>query len=507
MKKAALICVTRNNAEKLQTTLNAIIRNTNPEHYDLIIIDNASSDSTLGIYQLPTLADNITIVRSGKNLHWVGGINLGIEMTKGYQYVGFLNDDIEVCPNWLENFFDVLDCNPNVAAVGPLTSNTRDWQGYDNVRKKWPDWGLPECGGIDRGNLPKMYDYIKSNGSGMTISDSLAFFCILIRRSVVDEVGGLDCNLDKFYSWGWWRNDNYFSKIIFSGYKLAISKRTYIIHHEFNELKPIFSQEWMQLEEPCVTICCFTYNQQEFIRDALESFLAQKTDFPVEILIHDDASTDNTPQIIKEYLVKYPNIFRAIFQKENQFQSGNKKVFSDVLCNLKSDFIALCDGDDYWIDYYKLQKQVSLLKENSTHSSNFHDTILVDRFKKPNNKLFGRKTAKIFYDLYDILENCFIHTSSFVFRKSSLKNIPSIFYELPSGDWSLFALLAQNGAIGYIRNTMSCYRINDSGIWQTKTDGEKNYSTRFIYETFAKYFKMDSKASEIIQHKLLELNI
>ena len=101
MKKAALICVTRNNAEKLQTTLNSIILKTNPEHYDLFIIDNASSDSTLGIYQLPTLADNITIVRSGKNLNWVGGINLGLEMTRGYQYVGFLNDEIEVCPNWL----------------------------------------------------------------------------------------------------------------------------------------------------------------------------------------------------------------------------------------------------------------------------------------------------------------------------------------------------------------------------------------------------------------------
>ena len=108
MKKAALICVTRNNAEKLQTTLNSrIILNTKAEDYDLIIIDNASNDSTLGIYQQRVLAEHITIVRSGKNLNWVGSVNLGLEMTSGYQYVGFLNDDIEVCPNWLENFFDV----------------------------------------------------------------------------------------------------------------------------------------------------------------------------------------------------------------------------------------------------------------------------------------------------------------------------------------------------------------------------------------------------------------
>jgi len=228
MKKAALICVTRNNAEKLQTTLNSIIRNTNPEHYNLFIIDNASTDSTLGIYQQRVLAENITIVRSGKNLHWVGGINLGIEMTKGYQYVGFLNDDIEVCPNWLENFFDVLDCNPKVAAVGPLTSNTRDWQGYDNVRKKWSGWGLPECSEIDRNNVSQMYGYTKSNGSGITISGMLAFFCVLFKRNVIDEIGPLDSDFTEVYLGD---DDDYCDRIEKAGYKLALSVRTYVAHY------------------------------------------------------------------------------------------------------------------------------------------------------------------------------------------------------------------------------------------------------------------------------------
>lgn len=192
MKKAALICVTRNNAEKLQTTLNSIIQNTKPEDYDLIIIDNASSDATLGIYQQSVLAEHITIVRSGKNLNWVGGINLGLEMTKEYQYVGFLNDDIEVCPNWLENFFDVLDCNPDVAAVGPLTSNTRDWQGYDSIRLKFPQWEYPDLTNIDRNNVAEMHANIKNNGVGCTISDSLSFFCVVLRSSAVETVGLLD---------------------------------------------------------------------------------------------------------------------------------------------------------------------------------------------------------------------------------------------------------------------------------------------------------------------------
>jgi O-antigen biosynthesis protein len=228
MKKVALICVTRNNAEKLQVTLNSIVTRTNKDLYDLFIIDNASSDSTLGIYQLPVLADNITIVRSGKNLNWVGGINLGLKMTKGYQNVGFLNDDIEVCPNWLENFIDVLDCNPQVAAVGPITSNTRDWQGYDNVRKKWPGWNLPELRGVDRNNVLEMYGYIKTNGSGISILGMIAFFCVLLKRPVIDEIGVLDADFSEIYLGD---DDDYCDRIKRTGRKVALSTRTYVAHY------------------------------------------------------------------------------------------------------------------------------------------------------------------------------------------------------------------------------------------------------------------------------------
>jgi GT2 family glycosyltransferase len=189
MKKAALICVTRNNAEKLQTTLNSNIQNTKAEDYDLIIIDNASSDSTLGIYQLPVLADNITIVRSGKNLNWLGGINLGLQMTRGYQYVGFLNDDIEVCPNWLGNFFDVLDCNQDVAAVGPLTSNSRDWQGYDRLKDQYQ---LAPMVAANRADVASMHREIQNNGAGIFFNDPLSFACVLFRRNAIEKVGALD---------------------------------------------------------------------------------------------------------------------------------------------------------------------------------------------------------------------------------------------------------------------------------------------------------------------------
>mgnify|MGYP002629597179 CR=1 FL=1 len=222
MKKVALICVTRNNAEKLQVTLNSIVTRTNKDLYDLFIIDNASSDSTLGIYQLPVLADNITIVRSGKNLHWVGGINLGLEMTKGYQYVGFLNDDIEVCPNWLENFIDVLDCNPLVAAVGPITSNTRDWQGYDRLKDKYQLAPMEET---NRADVAAMHREIQNSGAGIFFNDPLSFACVLFRRNAIEKVGALD---NAFIETNCGENEDYCFRLLDAGMSLALSMKTYV---------------------------------------------------------------------------------------------------------------------------------------------------------------------------------------------------------------------------------------------------------------------------------------
>lgn len=228
MKRAALICVTCNNAEKLRRTLTSIVQRTNPAHYDLIVIDNASTDATLGIYQQHVLADNITIVRSGKNLHWVGGINLGLEMTKNYENVGFLNDDIEVCPGWLENFCDILDRSPDTGAVGPLTSSSRDWQSYDRVRAKCPEFNFPELKEIDRHDVLAMHNSLKSLTMPLKIKGMLAFFCVLFRRSVIDRAGLLDPDFTEIYLGD---DDDYCERIERIGYNLALSPQTYVAHY------------------------------------------------------------------------------------------------------------------------------------------------------------------------------------------------------------------------------------------------------------------------------------
>jgi glycosyltransferase involved in cell wall biosynthesis len=116
--------------------------------------------------------------------------------------------------------------------------------------------------------------------------------------------------------------------------------------------------------DPLVSICCITYNHEKYIQQCLEGFLIQKTTFLFEILIHDDASTDRTADIIREYETKYPDIIKPIYQTENQYSKG---VIVSAVYNwprAKGKYIALCEGDDYWIDSYKLQKQVDFMEAN-----------------------------------------------------------------------------------------------------------------------------------------------
>ncbi|HKK83432.1 MAG TPA: glycosyltransferase, partial [Atribacterota bacterium] len=143
-----------------------------------------------------------------------------------------------------------------------------------------------------------------------------------------------------------------------------------------NNPVPIADQNWERNISPLVTIGCITYKHEKYIRDSIEGFLIQKTTFPVEIIIHDDASPDKTPEIISEYEQKYPNLFFTIFQDENQFSIGNTPIFGNFIYpKSRGKYIAFCEGDDYWSDPLKLQKQVDFLEENPDYSLCSHETF------------------------------------------------------------------------------------------------------------------------------------
>lgn len=141
------------------------------------------------------------------------------------------------------------------------------------------------------------------------------------------------------------------------------------------------------MENPFVSICCLTYNHESYIRQCLDGFVMQKANFPIEILIHDDASTDGTQDIIREYEVKYPNIIKPIYQKENQYSKGVKVSLVYNYPRAKGKYIALCEGDDYWTDPYKLQKQVDFLESHPDYVMCSHD---VDIYFQKKTYIFVR---------------------------------------------------------------------------------------------------------------------
>src|SRR5690554_6611920 len=141
-------------------------------------------------------------------------------------------------------------------------------------------------------------------------------------------------------------------------------------------LSPLCEHSWDNNIEPLVSICSITYNHGPYIRQCLDGFLMQKTTFPVEILIHDDASTDGTEEIIREYKVKYPHIIKPLYEVENQWIKGRRGSAVFNFPRAQGKYIALCEGDDYWTDPFKLQKQVEFLEENLDYSACTHSNYI-----------------------------------------------------------------------------------------------------------------------------------
>lgn len=139
-------------------------------------------------------------------------------------------------------------------------------------------------------------------------------------------------------------------------------------------------------EKVLVSVCCTAYNHAKYIRSCLDGFVNQKTDFKYEVIVHDDASTDNTANIIREYADKYPEIIKPIFQK-NQYSKGVPIYEKFIFPKCTGKYIAYCEGDDYWCNENKLQKQVDVLERNPEYVACVHQTKTLDLKRKPFCKM------------------------------------------------------------------------------------------------------------------------
>lgn len=216
-----------------------------------------------------------------------------------------------------------------------------------------------------------------------------------------------------------------------------------------------------------VSISCITYNHEPYIRQCLDGFVMQKTNFKFEVLIHDDASTDGTANIIREYLDKYPNLIKPIFQAENQYSKGIAISQTYNCPRAKGKYIALCEGDDYWTDPYKLQKQVDFLEANPEYSMCFANAIEHWEDGSKDDKCFSNIEDRD-YTGVEIYENWIVPTASVLYRKEIV--FSERYKEIRSnknfifGDIVLFLTCAEFGKLRGMSDVVSVYRRHEGGI-------------------------------------------
>ncbi len=217
------------------------------------------------------------------------------------------------------------------------------------------------------------------------------------------------------------------------------------------------------MERPTVTVACAAYNHAAYIADAIDGLLIQKTEFPVEIIIYDDASTDGTADIIRAYAEKYPDRITAILQSENQWSKG-KTLLDFLFSKANGEYIAICEGDDYWTDPLKLQKQVQAMKEHPELDVCASCTAL-----ESDGKIIGycapaKEDTVLSMDQVILGGGDFVSTCSLMIRTDAMMRTPD-FTKIMYIDYVFQMNSALRGGMLYLSDCMSVYRTFTSNSW------------------------------------------
>lgn len=262
-------------------------------------------------------------------------------------------------------------------------------------------------------------------------------------------------------------------------------------------------------EHPLVSIQCTVYNHEPYLRQCLDGFVMQQTNFRFEVIIHDDASTDGSADIIREYAAKYPDIFRPIFQTENQYSQGIDIYSTYLFPRALGRYIALCEGDDYWTDPLKLQKQVDFLEANPEYSMCFGNIEIEDpkcEYRKQlsvdyiqcNSTLCKLDERQAFYAI--LTNKCRIQTLTVVFRRGIIDKIAPNEVSFLMGDTPMWLDLSQLGKIKYFNDVFGVYRILGNSA-----SHNVNHRARFVlsmYEMRVYYcYKYNFEIPNIVKHK------
>lgn len=209
---------------------------------------------------------------------------------------------------------------------------------------------------------------------------------------------------------------------------------------------------------PLVTIRCLVYNHEPYLRQCLDGFVMQKTNFPFEAIVHDDASTDRSAEIIREYAEKYPNIIKPIFETENLYSKHDGSIRKVMYEHTKGKYVAICEGDDYWIDPYKLQKQVDILESNTNIGLCYTSTKVYNQ----KRKVFQSNISVPYINFQSLLLHNPITTLTVMYRKdlydSYLKEIIIDNKKWLMGDYPLWLWISSQKDIFFISDVTAVYR-------------------------------------------------
>ena len=213
-----------------------------------------------------------------------------------------------------------------------------------------------------------------------------------------------------------------------------------------------------------VSIRLMCYNQEKYIAQAIDSILMQRVDFDYEIVVGDDYSTDSTLKIINKYQENYPQLFKIL---ERNHRVGRLRNFAETVENCRGKYIALLDGDDYWVDPNKLQKQVEFLDKNPEYVICFTDCLICDEHGSPVSEHGVGEQVRKDIDQSELCSGKYFRVPTVMFR-NIVRIFPKEFYEVFNADIFLFCLLLNYGTAGYINEITAHYRLHGGGIWSFK---------------------------------------
>jgi glycosyltransferase involved in cell wall biosynthesis len=253
-----------------------------------------------------------------------------------------------------------------------------------------------------------------------------------------------------------------------------------------------------------VSVIVHTYNHEKFIAQTLESIVSQEVNFEYEVIVGDDASKDSTPEIITQYQIKYPTIIKPMLHPVNMGGFGKNNTLATLeVCQGK--YIAAMDGDDYWTNPQKLQKQVDFLEQNPDFVACFHNALIHFEDGSHPDEFVNNDSQRAITSIEDLVgedEVWYMATSAVMFRNGILKDYPKWFHESKSGDIPRYILLGKHGKFFYINEVMSVYRKNGGGM--SFTDGKQDAD--FLFNRIGMYRGIDKELAFKF-HKTVNKNI